>query len=84
MHNLLQKRSTVRLIMDIPSVFHRLVRFVDNEGQIYYGELGTEFEVDGSLEGLIVAVYEGKGPFDSNFVLGSTTKTIAKVWIVVA
>jgi hypothetical protein len=67
--------------MGIPSAFHRLVRFVDNEGQVNYGELDNQVGTDGSLEGLVVSVYEGKGPLDSGFVLGPTKKAIAKAWI---
>jgi hypothetical protein len=65
--------------MDVPSVFYRLVRFVDDEGQVHYGELGTEVVTAGSLEGLMVSVYERKGPLSSDFVLGTTKRKIAKV-----
>jgi hypothetical protein len=67
--------------MDRPPAFHRMVRFVDNEGQVHFGELGAEVVIESSLEGLLVAVYEGNDPFDSDFVLGSSKKTIAKVFM---
>jgi hypothetical protein len=65
--------------MNVPAPLYRLVRFVDTEGQVHYGELGTEVVTDDSLEGLTVSVYEGTGPLDSDFVLGPTKKKIAKV-----
>ena len=57
--------------------FERLVRFRASDGQTYYGEVGSEWQVD--LKGKEVQVFSGSDPFDSNFQVSDKKATISEV-----
>jgi hypothetical protein len=57
--------------------FERLVRFRASDGQVYYGEAGSEWESD--LKGKEVQTFSGSDPFDSSFNLSEKKATISEV-----
>ena len=57
--------------------FERLVRFRASDGQVYYGEAGSEWEAD--LKGKEVQVFSGADPFDGSFKLSDKKATISEV-----
>src|ERR1700744_5903631 len=57
--------------------FERLVRFRAADGEIYYGEAGSEWQSD--LKGREVPLFSGSDPFDSSFQLSDKKATIAEV-----
>jgi len=57
--------------------FERLVRFRASDGQIYYGEAGSEWQSD--LKGKEVQLFSGSDPFDSNFQLSDKKATVSEV-----
>ncbi|KAJ9609991.1 hypothetical protein H2200_006321 [Cladophialophora chaetospira] len=59
------------------SSFKRLVRFRASDGQIHYGEAGSEWQSD--LKGREVPLFSGSDPFDSNFQLTDKKATISEV-----
>ncbi|KAH0837094.1 hypothetical protein AYO21_04554 [Fonsecaea monophora] len=57
--------------------FERLVRFKAADGQIYYGEAGSDWDSD--LKGREVQIFSGLDPFDSNFKLLDKKAVISEV-----
>ncbi|OQU95239.1 hypothetical protein CLAIMM_01475 [Cladophialophora immunda] len=57
--------------------FQRLVRFRASDGQIYYGEAGSDWESD--LKGREVHIFSGADPFDSSFRLSEKKAVISEV-----
>jgi len=61
------------------TAFDRLVRFVNKEGQTFYGE-APQLAIDpSSLIGEKVPVFEGSEPWNPAFRLSGRTQTIAQV-----
>ena len=52
---------------------------MDSDNQIHFGEVEEDQPASSDLVGLKVNVYEGNGPWDNRFVLGSTERVISKV-----
>jgi hypothetical protein len=61
------------------AIFKRLVRFEDASATIQYGEIPLDSSWDSELEGLIVRIYEGRNPWDLDFILTEQTEKISKV-----
>lgn len=60
--------------------FNRMVRFRAPGGQIYYGEVaGPDLSTNENLVGSKVCIYQGKNPWDAQFVLSSTEREIEEV-----
>jgi hypothetical protein len=57
--------------------FERLVRFQAPDGQVHYGEAGSNWEA--SLVGREVNVFTGSDPSDSKFSISEKKATVAKV-----
>jgi hypothetical protein len=57
--------------------FERLVRFRASDGQVYYGEAGSDWE--SALKGREVQVFSSLDPFDSSFSLSDKKATISEV-----
>lgn len=60
--------------------FDRLVRFLDVEDQVYYGE-APPVPDPVELVGQSLCIYEGRAPWDEDFHLTDTTKKIQQVGI---
>jgi hypothetical protein len=60
-------------------LFKWLVRFMDSENKIHFGEVQEDQPASSDLVGLRVKVYEGNGPWDSRFILSSTERVISKL-----
>lgn len=58
------------------SVFKRLIRCLDDEGQVNYGDLPSEISTD-KIEGSVVSVLAGD--LDCGFSPTSESKTVSKV-----
>ena len=58
--------------------FDYLVRFADRQGRIYYGE-ATLQDLQSSLVGQRLRVYQGDHPWDNNFELSEHNRVVAKV-----
>lgn len=58
------------------SIFKRLIRFLDHEGQVNYGDLPSETSTD-NIEGSVVSVLAGD--LNCGFYRTSESKTISKV-----
>lgn len=57
--------------------FTRLVRFKASDGQIYYGEAGSEWEAD--LKGKSIPVFTGLDPWSDEFQLSGNSAVVSEV-----
>jgi hypothetical protein len=59
--------------------FKHLVRFHNASSEVFYGELLTVNDSDTTLIGRTVRVFDGDGPWDTNFRLTDQEEYIAEV-----
>jgi hypothetical protein len=60
--------------------FTRLVRFEDSNGNIHYGEAGSDWRKD--LIGQTIPTYSISSVFEEDFPLTGSKVEVAKVWII--
>lgn len=61
----------------MPANFTRLVRFEDPQGQVHYGEAGSDWKKD--LHGQKIPTYDISSPFDSEYRSSGLEIEVAKV-----
>jgi hypothetical protein len=57
--------------------FSRIVRFRDGEGQVYYGDAGSDWNKD--LRGQSIEVFQGSQPWDTNFDRSGNHAVVSEV-----
>lgn len=57
--------------------FERLVRFQASDGQIYYGEAGSDWQ--SNLKGKEIQLFSGTDPFDGGFHLTEKKAVVSEV-----
>ncbi|EXJ70571.1 uncharacterized protein A1O5_06641 [Cladophialophora psammophila CBS 110553] len=60
------------------TVFQRLLRFIDQDGNTRYGEAGSITD-PAELVGACIQIFEGSEPWDSGFRASSTHKVVKEV-----
>jgi hypothetical protein len=64
----------------VSPIFHRIIRFSDSAGTVYYGEVTEQYPWDSDLHGITVPIYEGSLPWNEDFRMNdSKTAKVSRI-----